>query len=162
MLALGVFALAQAQPGNGDNRPFDRRDDQRNDERYDPRNDRDFDQRNDQRNDQFDFDKGYDKKKFITETNDFFDRGGRYNDRFYMERKRDMMIDRINREYDYRIQRVKRDFYLTWYEKQRKIRFLENQRRWEISMVFEKCNGYNSYWKHDRYRDRDDRSFRRY
>ena len=148
LFAVGMLAVvAQAQPGQRDNRQFDQRNDQRNDQQYD--------QRNDQQNNQMDFDKGYDKGKVIVETNDYFERGGRYNDRFFMERKRDMMIERINREYDYKIQRVKRDFFLTWFEKQRQIRFLENERRWEISMVYQKCNDYRS---RDRYHDRDRRS----
>ena len=92
LFSVGMFTLAQAQPGPGDDRPFDQRNDQRNDQRSDQQ----YDQRNDQRFDQRDFDKGYDKGKVIVETNDYFERGGRYNDRFFMERRRDMKIARIN------------------------------------------------------------------
>jgi len=155
LCAVGMFTLAQAQPGNRDNRQDDQRNDQRNDQQYGQQND----QRYDQPFNQTDFDKGYDKGRFITETNDYFDRGGRYNDRFSLERKRDMMIQRINQEYDYKIQKVRRSFFLTWFEKQRQIRFLENQRRWEIHMVYEKCNSCSNYSKRNRFHDRDDRSF---
>ena len=155
LFSVGMFTLAQAQPGPGDDRPFDQRNDQRNDQRSDQQ----YDQRNDQRFDQRDFDKGYDKGKVIVETNDYFERGGRYNDRFFMERRRDMKIARINQEYDYRIQRVRRDFYMSWFEKQRQIRFLDNQRRWEINMVY---NRFNDYCTRDRFKGRDDRSFRHY
>ena len=144
MFAVGMVAVAQAQPGNRDNRQFDQRNDQRNDQQYDQRNDQQNDQRNDQQFNQMDFDKGYDKGKFMVETNDYFERGGRYNDRFFMEKRRDMMIFRINQEYDYKIQKVRRNFYMSWYEKQREIRFLENERRWEISMIYEKCNNYRT------------------
>ena len=126
---------------------------QRNDQRYDQQ----YDQQYGQQNNQMDFDKGYDKERFIKETNDYFDRGNRYNDRFSMERKRDMMIERVNWEYDYKIQRIKRDFYMSWFEKQREIRFLENQRRWEISKIYEKCNSYDNRDR-DRYHGRDDRN----
>ena len=44
LLAVGMFAMAQAQPGSSDNRQFDQRNDQRNDQRYDQQ----YDQRNNQ------------------------------------------------------------------------------------------------------------------
>lgn len=167
LFAVGIFAMAQAQPGSRENRQndqrndqrYDQRNDQQNDQGYDQRNDQQndqrYDQRNDQRFDQRDFNKGYDKGRIIVETNDYFERGGRYNDRFFMERRRDMKIARINQEYDYKIQRVRRDFYMSWFEKQRLMRFLDNQRRWEISMVYER---FNDYCSRDRFHGSDVRS----
>lgn len=132
--ALVMLSLAQAQTGQRDDRDFDRQ----NDQRYDQDNDRLYDQDY--------FEKGYDRKKFIKENDDFFenerDRGrdGRFVSRFSLERKMKMRIASINREYDYRIERVKRNYFMSWYEKQRKIRYLENERRWEIRMVYTKFN----------------------
>ena len=165
LFAVGMFTLAQAQPGNRDNRQNDQRNNQQNDQQYGQRNDQQYGQQNNQQygqqNNQPDFDKGYDKGKFISQNNDYFDRGGRNNDRFSMERKRDMMIARINQDYDYKIQNVKRNFFMSWFEKQRQIRFLENERQWEISQVYEKCNSYG-YQNKGRDHDRDNRSFRQY
>jgi hypothetical protein len=138
LFAVGMLSLAQAQPGTRDNRQPDQRNDQRNDQQYDQRNG----QQNDQQFGQNDFDKGYDKGRFIKENDDFFGRDNRFNDRFSMERKMKMKISMINQEYDYKIQRVRRNFFMTWYEKQRQIRFLENERRWEINMVYAKFNNY--------------------
>ena len=134
LFAVGMVAVAQAQTGNRDNRQFDQRNDQKIDQQTDLQLDLQFNQT--------DFEKGYDRGRVIVETNDYFNKGGRYNDRFLMEKKRDMMIARINQEYDFKIQKVRRSFYLTWFEKQRQIRFLENERRWEISMVYAKFNKY--------------------
>ncbi len=162
LFVVGMFTMAQAQPGNRDNRQGDQRNDQRNDQRYDQQNDQRYDQRNDQR----DFDKGYDKGRFIVETNRNFEKDGRYDDRFGMERKRDMMIARINQEYDYKIQKVKRNFFMDWYVKQRQIRNLENERQWQISMVYERFNDYRGRNRNndrdDRYHDRDEHSRGRY
>jgi hypothetical protein len=163
LFAVGMLAVvAQAQPGQRDNRQFDQRNNQQNDQQYgqrnDQRNDQQYGQRNDQQygqqNNQSDFDKGYDKGKFLVETNNYFDKGGRFDDRFSMERRRDMMISRINQEFDYKIQNVRRNFFMSWFEKQRQIRFLENERQWEISQVYEKCNSYG-YRNNDRFHDRD-------
>ena len=145
LFAVGMLSLAQAQPGQRDDRDFDQRNDQRNDQRYD------------QQKDQMDFDNGYDKKKFLDDNNRFFDQDRRFNDRFSMERRMKMKISMINQEYDFKIQRVKRNFYMSWYEKQRQIRFLENERRWEINMVYAKFNKYRFDGRNNRY-DRHDRS----
>lgn len=47
-----------------------------------------------------------------------------------------MEIARINQKYDYKISRVTRSFFGSRFEKQRKIRLLENQRQREISSVY--------------------------
>jgi hypothetical protein len=74
-----------------------------------------------------------------------------------MERKMRMRIAAINQEYDYKIQKVKRNFFLSWFEKQRLIRMLENQRKWEIKMVYEKFNSYR-FDDHKRRYERNDHS----
>ncbi len=139
LLAVGIISLAQAQPGNRDNRQTDRRDNQPNDRQNDDRFDND--------------------KTFVT-VDLSFDRDDRFgNNRFSNERKRDMMIAKINREYDFRIQRVKNSFYMSRWEKQRKIRFLQEQRQQEIRMVYAKFSNRN---QHDNRYDRNDGPGRRY
>lgn len=135
-LALGMLAVAQAQPGSRDRRQDDQRNDQRNDQRDDQQNERQFDQR--------DFNDGFDM--------DGFDRRGRYMDKFSMEKRRKMEIARINRIYDFRIQRVQRNFYMSRWEKHRQIRFLEQQRQQEIRMIFVKYSDHKGR-RHDRYDD---------
>jgi hypothetical protein len=119
LFAVGMFTMAQAQPGSRDNRQIDQRNDQRNDQQNDQQYDRQFDQR--------DFNDGFD--------NDGFDKGGRYYDKFSMERRKRMEIARINQNFDYKIQKVKRSFFLSWFEKQRQIRSLEQQRQFELRKV---------------------------
>jgi len=120
LFVVGMFTMAQAQPGSRDNRQTD--------------------QRNIGQNDQRDFNGGFENGKVFIEANISFGKDDRYNDRVSMERKRDKEIARINQEYDYRIQRVKRNFFMNWNEKQRQVRFLEQQRQQEIKMVYLKFN----------------------
>ena len=123
LFAVGMLAVtAQAQPGQRDNRQFDQRNGQQNDQQYGQRNDQQIDQRN--------FNDGYD--------NNGFDKSGRYFDKFSMEKRKNMEIARINQEYDMKIQKVKRTFFLSWFEKQRQIRSLDQQRQWEIQQVIVK------------------------
>lgn len=113
LLALVTIVAVQAQPGNRDRRDFDQ-------------NDRD-------------------NAKVIVNDRDGFDkdfRGNRYDDRFSPERKIAMEIAQINREYDYKIQTVRNNFFLNRFMKQRKIQQLEDQRQWEIKMVYKKYSGY--------------------
>ena len=132
LFAVGMVAVAQAQSGNGDNRQDDQRNDQRNDQRYD--------QRNDQQNDQRDFNDGFDKTK-----DQFYDKNVHYDDRFSMERRMKMEIARIDREYDFKIEKVRCNYFLSWWEKQRQIRYLEQDRQWEIRMVYAKFNNRGRY-----------------
>ncbi len=131
LCAVGLFTLAQAQPGNRDNRPTDQRDrDHRDDNRY---------ERDDDNN-------VYS-----------FDRDDRYsNSRFSNERKRDQLIAKINRKYDYKIQKLRNSFYMGRMEKQRQMRFLQEQRQREIRKVYAKFDDRN------RYKDRKDDKNRRY
>jgi hypothetical protein len=121
LFAVGMFTLAQAQPGNRDNR----------------------------QNDQRDFDKDID----ITvnhRPNDKDDRFGNDdrlgNSKFSNERKMRMQIAQINREFDYKTDRVRNSFFMSRWEKQRLLRSLEDQRQREIRKVyfrFKYSRGYN-------------------
>ena len=127
LFAVGMFTMAQAQPGSRDNRQFDQRNNQQNDQRNGQQNGQQYDQRNNQQIDQRGFNDGYD--------NNGFDKQCRYFDKFSMEKRKKMEIARINQDYDYKIQKVKRNFFLGWFEKQRQIRLLEQQRQRELKMV---------------------------
>jgi hypothetical protein len=132
LFAVGMFTLSQAQPGTRDGRQNDDRQfDQRDENRY-----------GDEKDIAIDFSFGRD---------DNFGHG-----RFSNERKRDQMIARINREYDYKIQTVRNSRFTGRMEKQRHIRLLQEQRQREIRMVYAKFNDRN------RFDNRNDRPNRRY
>lgn len=130
LFALGMFAAAQAQPGNRDNRQGDQRTDQRNDD------DR--------------FDNG---RNVVVNHNPYDNNDDRYstddrfgNSRFSNERRMRMQIAQINREFDYKTERVRNSYFMSRWEKQRKLRFLEEQRQQEIRKVylrFKYSRGYN-------------------
>ena len=143
VFAVGMFTMAQAQYGPRDTRQPDQRNQQ-----TDQRNPQ-IDQRYQQPN-QWDNKNGYDNGKDWGYNNN-----SRYDDRFSMERKRDMEIARINREYDWKIQRVRNSFFLFRYEKERQIRMLQEQRQQEIRMVYMKFSGRRG-WGHDNDRDNRD------
>ncbi len=140
LFAVGIFAVAQAQPGTRDNRQND--------------------QRNNQQTDQQDRTNSYGNGNEIGDNHNPYerdgDRYGRNDDRygkssFSNERRMRMQISRINQEFDYKINRVRNSYFLNRWEKQRQIRFLEDQRQWEIRMVYAKFKNKN---RHD---DRNDR-----
>jgi len=70
------------------------------------------------------------------------DRG--YNNGYYNTRDRDAQIDRIRREYNWRIESVQRDRYLRKAEKKRQVRFLEQERDSRIRDVVERYNYSNN------------------
>lgn len=146
MFAVSLFALAQAQPGSRDNR-----------DNRDSRDSRQPGQRDNQPPAQQD-NWRYDDEKEFTGKDFAFDRDDHFgNSRFSNERKRDMQIARINREYDYRIQRVMNNYFMSRWEKQRKIRFLQEQRQQEIRMLymkFGKRNNQRGWDNRDGYPDR--------
>jgi hypothetical protein len=122
VFAVGMFTLAQAQPGTRDNRQNDQRDVVKvivtDNDRYD--------------NDRYD--------------NDRYDKDDRYgNSSFGNERRMRMQLAEINREFDYKIQRVRNSFFLNRWEKQKQIRFLEDQRQREIRMVYAKFKNKNRF-----------------
>ena len=167
LFAVGMFTLAQAQTGTRDNRQYDQRNDQqydqRNDQQYDQRNDQQYDQRNPGQNDQRGFNGGYDNGKLMIDANFSFGNDRGYgNNRFFNERKRDMQIARVNQYFDYKIQRIRRSFYMDWYEKKSLIRSLEQQRQWEIRMVYAKFSNRNWYDDRHDHHDPNDHPGRQY
>ena len=60
-----------------------------------------------------------------------------YNNGYYSTRDRDAQVDRIRREYNWKIESVERDRYLRRGERRRQIRFLENERDARIRQVME-------------------------
>ena len=86
--------------------------------------------------------------------NDRYDNDGYGNNNFGNERRMKMKIAEINREYDYKIQKVRNNFFMSRWEKQRQVSILENLRQREIRSVYAK-------FKNNRY-DRDYPTNRRY
>jgi hypothetical protein len=136
LFAVGLFTMAQAQPGTRDNRQNDRRDDGSAG--------------------QWDKDKGYDNDRNVVISHNPYDKDDLFDKRISPERRRDMEIAKINREFDLKIQRVKNSFFMSRFEKQRQIRFLQDQRQREIRMVYAKFN------KKNRFDDRYDGTGRRF
>ena len=113
LFALGLFAAAQAQSRDRGDR----------DRQPDPPVTRQPDSR--EMNDGY-----YDERDSRNDNNNY----GR-NSRVSLERKRDMEIARINRTFEYKMQQVRNSFFMSRFEKQRQIRFLQEQRQREIRMV---------------------------
>ena len=84
---------------------------------------------------------------------DFNDNYGNYNGR--NERKIHRQVERINREFDVKIARVRSNWTINPFEKNRIIMNIEQQRRQEIRMVYARFGG------RDRDFDRTDRDFDR-
>lgn len=63
-----------------------------------------------------------------------------YNTYYFTPRERDLQIEQIKREYDYRIRSVQARFFMGRYQKMRQINFLQEQRQREIDMVLDKFN----------------------
>jgi len=81
------------------------------------------------------------------DNNDRFDNTvGSYNGNIKMQ------IAQINRKYDFKIDRVKNDFFMRRYEKMRMIRSLEAQRQQEIKMTYARSN---KWGQQDHGHDRD-------
>ena len=68
----------------------------------------------------------------------------RSNDGYYTTRERDAQIERIRRDYDWRIQSVRNDRYLRKAEKKREVRLLENERDTRIRELIDRYNYYNN------------------
>ena len=60
-----------------------------------------------------------------------------YNNGYYSTRDRDAQVDRIRREYNWKIESVERDRYMRRGERKRQIRYLENERDARIRQVME-------------------------
>ncbi len=144
LFAAGIFTMAQAQPGTRDNRQTDRRENPQTD------------QRDNRPADQWDKDGRFDDDRDAVANNDGYGKPGRNEGIMSPTRLRDMEIARINRVYDQKIQRVRSSFYMSRFEKQRQVRFLEEQRRKEIRMAYAKFAWKNRY---DDYRDHPERRY---
>ena len=90
-----------------------------------------------------------DERITIRQDDDMFDNGARYDNRIAPNRRMAAEIASINREYDFRIQQVKNNFFLNRYARFRKIEQLEDQRQMEIRFVIKKYRRYNHWDDHD-------------
>lgn len=72
---------------------------------------------------------------------------GTYNSNSFGMKERDEQIRRINREFDQKIEMVKRDRHMRSYEKSRQIKMLERQRNDQIKDVQKRFD--NKRNKHD-------------
>jgi hypothetical protein len=133
LVAVGIITFAQAQAGYGQHSGRD--------------------QRNSPSTVEKDYHNGYDNGRDGGD----YDNDRNYNGIISPERQRDLAIDRINREYDFKIQNVRDNFFKSRSQKRRQIRFLNDQREQEIRMTYVK-------FSHEtrRYNDHDHRSNRRY
>jgi len=111
---------------------------------------------NDQQRDQRDNSNGYGNGNDHTSKNYPYDKDDRYNNgNAAFERNKGMRIAQVNREYQYKIQRVQSSRFMSRSEKKRQIRLLEAQRLQEIRWI-------NSESNRNRNNDRNDNSKRRY
>jgi hypothetical protein len=78
----------------------------------------------------------------------------------YSTRDRDEQVQRIRREYAWRIESVEHDRHLRRAEKKRQIRFLENERDARIREVMNRYDSRNRGYNNRRDRDDDDRDYR--
>src|SRR6185295_19120362 len=132
LFAVGVLtAVSQAQSGTRDNRDNPR-----------------YEQKAPQPNNQSD--NGYTDERDVPGYNDSYDNDTRYMRNNPSDRRSiQIQITRINRKYDFQVQRVKNDFFMRRYEKMRMIRSIEAQRQQEIRMVYAR-SGNRHGWKEDR------------
>ena len=91
---------------------------------------------------------GNTRDKDVVGNNNRYDNDDRYDNNFgSYDGNIKMQIAQINRKYDFKIQRVRNDFYMRRFEKMRIIRSLEEQRKQEIRMAYAR----SSRWgQHDR------------
>lgn len=86
--------------------------------------------------------RGYDKHDKDCDTDghgyDKHDKGYGRGAYIFSAREKDIQINQINRQYDYKIQDVRNRFGMGWYQKKRIIYNLEAQRDEEIAMVWHK------------------------
>jgi hypothetical protein len=126
LFAVGFLTAINAQSGTRDNR----------------------DNRDNQQNGQW----GNNQDKDVVGNNNRYDNDDRYDNNFgSYDGNIKMQIARINQKYDFKIQKVKNDFFMRRIEKMRMIRSLEQQRKQEIKMAYARSSksgqhdrGYNS------------------
>lgn len=73
-----------------------------------------------------------------------------HNDGYYSSSEKDAQIQRITREYNWKIESVQRDRYLRKAERKRQIRFLENERNARIREVIDRYNYQNRNYRTNR------------
>ena len=143
LAAVTIVAAAQAQNGQGNNSGK-----------------RQNDQQGNNQNGQRDKQNGYGNDNDIK--NHPYDNDDRYNNsNSNFERNKGQRIAQINREYEYKIQKVRNSRFMSRSEKKRQIRFLEEQRQQEIRRINFSSNRNRSDDRYDR-NDNNDRSNRRY
>jgi len=123
-VAVVILAAAQAQNGN---------------------------RQNEQQRDQRDSQNGYGNDNDHTVKNYPYDKDDRYNNsNAAFERNKAMRIAQVNREYQYKIQRVQSSRFMSRNEKKRQIRLLEAQRLQEIRRINFSSNRNRSDDRYDR------------
>lgn len=75
----------------------------------------------------------------------------------FSERDRDKQIDRINKDYDKRIRKIEKERRMSSYDKNYQIRRLEDQRRDEIRMVWDRFRSSNNAYNNGRYQQNNRR-----
>ena len=122
LFAVGFLTAINAQTGSRDNR----------------------DNRGNQQSGQW----GNNHERDVVGNNSGYDNDNRYDNNFgsYGGNIK-MQVAQINRKYDFKIERVRNDFFMRRFEKMRMIRSLEEQRKQEIRMAYAR----SSRWgQHDR------------
>ncbi len=110
LFAVGFLTAINAQSGSRDNR--DNRDNQQSGQR------------------------GHNEKDVVG-NNDRYDNDDRYDNNFGSYNGNiKMQIAQINRKYDLKVERVRKDFFMKRFAKRRMIRSLEQQRKQEIKMAY--------------------------
>jgi hypothetical protein len=102
-------------------------------------------------------DRNKDNDVYVSNDNLGYDNHNKnYGGYIFTPRERDMQINQINREYEFRIQSVKNKPFMGWYQKKRIINNLEAQRDEDIARVIRKFrspkNMFNDYGRRDRKR----------
>ncbi|TMI65387.1 MAG: hypothetical protein E6H07_05550 [Bacteroidetes bacterium] len=142
LAAVTIVAAAQAQNGQGNNSGK-----------------RQNDQQGNNQNGQRDKQNGYGNDNDIK--NHPYDNDDRYDNNSNFEGNKGQRIAQINREYEYKIQKVRSSRFMSRSEKKRQIRFLEEQRQQEIRRINYSSNRSRNNDRYDR-NDNNDRSNRRY
>lgn len=141
LVAVGFITAINAQTSSRDNR-----------DNRDTRNTRD------QQTDQW----GNNNNRDVIVNDGRYDNDDRFDNNYgYYGGNIRMQIAQVNRKYDFKIERVRNNFYMRRYEKMRVIRSLEEQRQQEIRMLYAR-NNKRGHHDRDRDFDRDRDSNHRY
>ncbi|MDE3182206.1 MAG: hypothetical protein KGM16_02195 [Bacteroidota bacterium] len=103
------------------------------------------------RNDQYTTNGHYDNRDHDRYDRNIYDQ----RDHSYAN-QRQMQMERINREYNYKVMSIQRNWYMTYRQKRLAIRDAKNERNYQIQMMNRRFNGYannnygnNGYGRHD-------------